>query len=512
MIRLLLLVAMFFSAAGRAQEEDLPRVALDAPVVGEDADQPAPVLVRLESSLMKIQAEKERGLIDETRYREYLKKFRVNLASEMIRIKPTPADTVLHASILSRLGDTERAQAILGATLARDPASPAVRVALGQVHYDRKDYASALAEANVVLARDPANKGALALKHSSAGRVRPGGAAPGPDTQGIPAGTLGVGPFRASPAKGDGGLPRAQAAIGYINSSKAALTAGRGEEALAWARKATETYPAPEVLRFAKEVGKIVDSGKIEELPEIPVSPASEAGGIPLWPIFPVFGLGAASFAVAKSRKTIESEDGFNEEDRPQPGELQRFMAGSILAGLAGAGLYVGGAYMVSAAVPAAARFMSGAGQQVTRLAQSQAGALNLGSGVRGTAYPSKAVAEEAADIVQQVVIKKGEILNRVWHSEWASNPGLSRPEGLSYCRGSCLPLNTDIAIKGRGLTVGVVNNAKVGALFRVREDILVTVRRSIGGYEQEILLRSPADIQKLELMKGTASNIPSGK
>jgi len=83
---------------------------------------------------------------------------------------------------------------------------------------------------------------------------------------------------------------------------------------------------------------------------------------------------------VAKSRKTVESEDGFNEDDRPQPGELQRFVAGSILAGLAGAGLYLGGAYVVAAGTPIVTRFMAGPGQQAMRLAQSEAGAINPGN------------------------------------------------------------------------------------------------------------------------------------
>lgn len=176
---------------------------------------------------------------------------------------------------------------------------------------------------------------------------------------------------------------RVQETTGYISSAKAALQAGRDDEALDWAQKAIQTDPAPAIMKFSENVRKIVDDYRAEETSRKKKTPAPRDGGILLWPLLPAFGLGAAAYAVAKSRKTVESADGYNENDRPQAGELQRFVAGSILAGLAGAGLYLGGAFAVGAAAPAAARFMSGPGQQAVYLAQSEVGAINPSSILR---------------------------------------------------------------------------------------------------------------------------------
>lgn len=530
--------------------------------VEQESEKPAAQLVLLDQELTK--TEKGQGRIDEKRYQKLLAKFRADLEAAMARVKPTPPNAALHARILSRLGDSDQALAALSPALDRDPDNPALRVGLGHIHYDKKDYPAALAEANAVLARDPANKDALALKYSSEGRIAPGGAAPGAAAQavagGVSDGAVAVTEqFRApraqdSPkvqalvpkirdARGSGDMrtamsltqelmrtepaseytqeiyrivakdyaswqqvERIKEATGYILSAKAALKAGRGDEALAWADRAVQANPDPVALEFERKVREIVgDSGAGKKSSE------PKGGGVPLWPLFPAFGLGAAAYAVTKSRRTVESEDGFNEDDRPQPGELQRFVAGSILAGLAGAGLYFGGAYAVSAAAPALTRFMAGPGQQAVRLAQSEAGAINPRSiaGAKETAPQVKAAAEEATEVVRQVVIKKGDILNRTWHSVWEENSAMSGPSGRSYCRGDCLPVNAASAIQRRGLNVnGVVNDARKGSIYRAKEDIVATLRKSIDGIEEEILLR-PSDVSKLQEI--SRSNIPPG-
>lgn len=423
---LLLAVVLLPLPSGFAQGDGPPTGQQPRPASERKAENPAPQLVRLDHSLTKTHEDKRLGRIDEKRYREFLSKFRTDLEAVMARIKPTPPNTALHARILSRLGDSKQALAALDPALKVDPASPALRVALGQVRYDQKDYPAALAEANAVLARDPANEEALALKYFSEGRVGPSGVpsmgAPGGMSDGAVAATE---QFRApraedSPkvqalvprirdARNDGDFRTAmsltqelmrteptseytqeiyrivakdhaqwrrdQEAIGYIYSAKAALKAGRGNEALEWAHKAVQTNPTPVVTEFAEKVREIVGDVSVEAPKRAPVAPKN--GGLPLWPLFPAFGLGAAAYAVAKSRKTVESEDGFNGDDRPQPGELQRLVAGSVLAGLAGAGIYLGGAFMISAGAPLAARFMSGPGKHAVRLAQSEAGAIN---------------------------------------------------------------------------------------------------------------------------------------
>lgn len=518
MLHLLPLVVILFPAAiGRAQEGGLPRESLSAPAVGRDAGQPALPLVRLESSLIKTQEEKEQGLIDDRRYREFLKKFRADLASEVARMKPTPADVVLHARILSRLGDSGQAVAALRPALDQDPDNATLRLALSQVRYDQKDYPAALAEANAVLERDPANKDALARKHSSEGRIAPGitgGKTGGNASTQMPPPGLGdswkvpalVSRIQDARRIGDirGAMASAQELMRADPTSEYAQRIYRGV-----AREYARTQRVPEPIGDLKLAGDVREEGSN--------TPAHKGGTPPLWPMLPVAGLGAAAYAVGRSRKTVESEDGFNEIDRPQPGELQRFVAGSILAGLAGAVLYLGGAMVIGAATPLATRLMTGPGQQAMRLARSEAGAIGPRSiqAAEGTALERKVAAEEATEIVRQVVIKRGEILNRVWHSEATSvSRGLSGPIGSSYCRGSCLPINAASALQRRGLEKipGVaVNNARQGALWRAQEDIVALSRKAIGGIDEEIVLQR-ADLNKLELIPESISKIPPGR
>ncbi len=425
MIKSLLLAATFLSSPPAfAQDAAQPAERKIEPAVEDGAEKPAPQLLNLDLLLTKTQEDKQQGRIDEDGYQEFLKKFRADLEAALARVKPTSANIAQHARILSRLGDSEQALGALGPALEQDPADPALRVALGWVHFDQKDYPVALAQANAVLELDPTNKGALGLKHFSEGRIGPEGAASSALAQGSPVGAA-IEQFRAplakdSPkvqalvpqirdARNSGDLrtamslaqelmraesaseytqeiyrivakdyarwQRVQATIGYISSAKAALLAGRGDEALAWANKAVQTDPAPAVMKFAEEVRTIVGNGKVGESPKKPKAPKD--GGIPLWPMLPIAGLGAAAYAVTKSRKTVESEDGFDEEHRPLYGRLQQFVAGAILAGITGAGVYLGAAYAVSIGVPLAARFVSGPGQQALRLAHSEAGAIN---------------------------------------------------------------------------------------------------------------------------------------
>lgn len=185
---LLLAAALLPSLSAFAQDDGSQTEQRPTPAVERAAEKPAPHLLRLDRALTNASEDKRRGRIDEKRYQAFRMKFRADLDAAMAHVKPTPPNTALHARILSRLGDSVQALAALGQALKQNPDSPALRVALGQVHYDRKDYPGALAEANAVLARDPANKEALALKHFSEGRIGPGGAAPSPPGQGVSGG------------------------------------------------------------------------------------------------------------------------------------------------------------------------------------------------------------------------------------------------------------------------------------------------------------------------------------
>lgn len=466
------------------------------------------------------------GRVDAAGYQDFLTKFRQDLETTMSRVEPTRENAILHSRILTRLGDAKQAEAALAPALERDPDDLTVRTALSQARYDQKDYPAALAEANAVLARDPANKEALALKHSSEGRIRSGDGVTRASVSGIADGkTPDVAAVRTgSPAVA--GSPEAQALVAKILDARAG---GDMSSALDLARELMRTDPtaeyaqniyrgaASDYARARRGSGAVGDLVRVEGAGSRKEETPPGGGGIPLWPLLPAVGLGSAAYAVNKSRKTVESEDGFNEDERPQPGELQRFVAGSILAGLAGAGLYLGGAMVIGAATPLAARFMAGPGQQAMRLARAETGSINPRpiEAAQGTTFEAKVAGEEAAEIIRRVVIKKGEILNRVWHSEATpASRGLSGPVGASYCRGSCLPINAASALQRRGLGEipgPAVNNAEQGALFRAKEDIIVVVRKAIGGVEEEIVLQR-ADFNKLELVTESVSKIPPGR
>ena len=215
----------------------------------------------------------------------------------------------------------------------------------------------------------------------------------------------------------------------------------------------------------------------------------SSPGPLPLLPLAEAAALGLAAYEVSRARTAYESDDGLD-DDHPQPaGRRQRLVAGVILAGAAGAALYAFSAAAVSAAPVAIAYAATFAAPAEEAAPQSEA----------------------AAD-AEPVIIRKGEILNRVWHSAWTKGSELSGPNGYSYCRGACLPIHAARAIEGRGLDAGVINDAGVGGLYRATEDVAAFMRPSIGGYDEEILFRSPEDMQKLELIPEHVSRIPPGK
>ncbi|MDE2143161.1 MAG: hypothetical protein KGJ84_12200 [Elusimicrobia bacterium] len=164
----------------------------------------------------------------------------------------------------------------------------------------------------------------------------------------------------------------------YVLNAASAMKAGRGGEAVAWAQKAYDRTPDEETLAVLEKVRHDSADLAVKRVAATPSEDAHSHGpkgnGSPLWPLFPAFILGGTAYSVIKSRRTVESEDGDNEDARPQPGEGQRFVAGALLAGMAGAGLYFAGAYVV----PAILQYAAGPGsEQVMRLAQSEAGSIN---------------------------------------------------------------------------------------------------------------------------------------
>ncbi|MGH7238805.1 MAG: RHS repeat-associated core domain-containing protein, partial [Candidatus Saccharimonadales bacterium] len=104
--------------------------------------------------------------------------------------------------------------------------------------------------------------------------------------------------------------------------------------------------------------------------------------------------------------------------------------------------------------------------------------------------------------------IKEGDIVNRVWDSRWTFGSKYSGPKGGSYTRGGYLPINAKAAIEDRGLR-GFPNNAQRGALFRATRDIPATLRQSIGGSENELVV--PSQFRQYLDMMQEESHIPAG-
>jgi tetratricopeptide (TPR) repeat protein len=310
--------------------------AVPAPVVlaSGDASQAAPELVRLDRELTKAQQAKEQGLVAPEKYEAFRVRFRAELDAAKAGAPPSPADEALYSRLLARLGESAAAAENLTQALATDPKSPALHAALSQVRFDGKNYPAALAEADAALALDPGNRDALALKYFSAGRVAMNGGGSGaPD------------PSLAPPARRPS------------------------------SRRFHFAAPDPATLPYKLPV-------KISPAPEPPALPASalpaapSPGPLPLLPLALTVGLGAAAFEVSRSRGAYASADGLDDEHPKPVGKYQRLVAGTILAGAAGALIYLSGSALVSAA-PAALAYMTNAGTQGLRLAASEAGAIN---------------------------------------------------------------------------------------------------------------------------------------
>ena len=297
-------------------------LALDpAAAVEPESSKPAPELARLDRRLVEIQEAAERGRVAPDRYKEFVILFRADLEAVKAAAAPSPANIALHARILSRLGESEKAAANLARALKRDSGAPALRVALSQVRFDERNYPAALAEANAALKLDPANREALTLKHFSEGRVAMGGAAA----------------EQAPPAP----APRAV--------SRKIRVARRDPMTLPFKLpvKIARGSPPPDLVIASRD------------------SPPKGPGPLPLLSLAGAASLGFAAFGVARSRGTYESKDGLDDAHPAPVGRGQRFVAGALLSSMA-----------VSAA-PAALVYATSFASQGLRLTASQVGAIN---------------------------------------------------------------------------------------------------------------------------------------
>ncbi len=145
----------------------------------------APELVALEKELTDGKEALKWGESEAPAFKAFIADFRPRLEKTVEKAPKTRENAAAHARILVLLGDHDSAVSTLGRALEADPGDATLTMTLGQTHLERGDYASALAEAEKVLARDSKHGGALLLKHTAAGRSQgkttshaPSGAAP----------------------------------------------------------------------------------------------------------------------------------------------------------------------------------------------------------------------------------------------------------------------------------------------------------------------------------------------
>ena len=402
---------------------------------------PAPALVRLDHVLTQTLQEKAQGQLAPERVAEFAVKFRGDLAAAKADSPPTPENTDLHTRILARLGE-------LG-ELNHGEVGAGVESGLGDLRYGRSRIHFSEITTPAAIATEKA--------------------------------ILGSEPFNSKGAE-PGNLAIA------IDS------------------------PRTRKIHFAP-----VDSNKLPIILPVTIAPAAAPPGltdapaskgsnpIPLLPLSVAAGLGAAAYGISKSKSAYASEDGLDDAHPVEPGPYQKLVAGTILAGAAGAAIFLAGSVVVTAAAPAVLRYAAPVLEQGLRLAGSEAGAINPASATE--AAPE---AEASAAEVEQVVIKRGDTLNRVWHSAWEENSATSGPKGQSYCRGHWLPIHSVSAILRRGLDInGVTNNAQKGSVFVANEDVTAIVRRSIGGIEEEVLIplsesHKLVEISRSDIFPGT--------
>lgn len=420
---------------------------------------PAPQLVELERAVSQTLQARQNGSLTSEDFEKLKTGLRVRLDKIMAGLPPAPANTALHARISAQLEDFVSARASLEQALTRYPDNLDLHKANSYVLLQQGDYPGALGSAEKVLKLNeergqPPDPQALAVKYSSRGR-----------------------------GQAASGVPSKAAAIAEVAPTQAV---DHSPLKLA-VKSALTSLPTPPVPVGAPSQDQPTSASDVAKA--VFLTAAAATGAILLF-------LGLGANRLEESFPNIRRNMG-----------LAAALGGAVAAAaLSWPAAQTAVMAQAPPAVEAARRLKDRVSGSFLQTANSETGALKTGGSSR-----TKAAAEEATEIVRQVVIKKGEILNRVWHSDWKRGSSeFSGPTGYSYCLGACLPINASKAIEGRGLNIGAINNnARSGGLYRVTDDIVVTVRRSIGGYSEEILLRHPQDAKKLELIRESISSLP---
>ena len=108
----------------------------------------------------------------------------------------------------------------------------------------------------------------------------------------------------------------------------------------------------------------------------------------------------------------------------------------------------------------------------------------------------------------QTVALRPGDLVNRVFDSGFATNQNAAQPRGGYFGEGGTLPSTAADAISQFGLNLpGIINNARMGAVYRVRAPIPALRGPARGGTTTELIIeRSYRD--NLEL-QGSYKQLP---
>lgn len=417
----LLIAASLLVMAAPSWGEPAEAPAQEAP------DKPSPRLIALERLLVQKQDARDAGSLPPEQYQQFVAKFRADLDSLMTRTPPTPANQGLQAQILSRLGgqDRENAGENLAQALERNPNSPELLRAQGQILYEQRDFpAAAEAARRAWEASGHKDKVAWALLKMSEGRVSgsPGSAGEAakaplplqtaasdwtiPQNHDISPQAMGhIQKAIASQTQGDlaatwasaqaamnadpkskavqkfyeavrTGRVQTQETQAFIQNAVQALGAGRGEEAIAWAQKAYERSPGEDTKAVLEDVRQ--RSVALSPAPEKAQTPR---GGSPLLPLLAAGGAGLTAlglYKVAVSRSAKWSEDGLDPSPDVSPEQERRNYNSIAYVAIPAVvfALVYGGPPAWRAVAPTATALVRSGQQSFQRVAMSEAGAI----------------------------------------------------------------------------------------------------------------------------------------
>ncbi|MBI2386657.1 MAG: hypothetical protein HYV14_11670 [Elusimicrobia bacterium] len=304
----ILTLSVLIAAASMAAAAPAPTLTVSM------ENEPAPDLVRLERILTQKLEARDKGQVTPEAFSEFVRQFRVDLIETDTRIPPSPANTGLHARILARLQEPGEAMARLDEALLQEPDNSTLLNARGYVQFQQGDYLGALASANQVLKYNQDHgqsddKGALALKYSSEGRI----AGKTPTTQAL------------SPI-----APQSQGIDGLDDPGK----------------------PYKLAVKASAKSGEVpaVMTGENEPLPA--------RGHTPLLPVLIVTGAGFTAYGfykVSKSNSTASANDGLNPAPDVSPEQVRRnYLNSAVLIGtpILALGLVYGGPAVLRVAAP----------------------------------------------------------------------------------------------------------------------------------------------------------------